>query len=134
VIDDYDRFSARSENAKRQLADVISTGGELGVSIVIAGNLSELPRDYDDPLMQRIRQHGCGILLSGSEGLEQFNNARRPPGQPSAGLPSGRGYMVRRGEVRLFQTAAYWREGEDPSSALARRVERINFQGEVALE
>jgi len=128
VIDDYDGFSARSENAKLQLADVISTGGELGVSIVVAGNLSELPRDYDDPLMQRIRRHGCGILLSGSEGLEQFNNARRPPGQPSAGLPPGRGYMVRRGQVRLFQTAAYWHEGEDPSSALASRVERLNLQ------
>lgn len=125
VIDDYDTFSARAENAKQQLADAISTGGELGVSIVVAGNLSELPRDYDDPLMQRIRRHGCGILLAGSEGLEQFNNARRPPGQPSAGLPPGRGYMIRRGQVRLFQAAAHWHEGEDPSSALAQRVEHI---------
>jgi S-DNA-T family DNA segregation ATPase FtsK/SpoIIIE len=125
VIDDYDKFSARAENARKQLADAVLTGGELGVSTIVAGNLSELPRDYDDPLMQRVRRHGCGILLSGSEGLEQFNNARRPPGQPSAGLPPGRGYLVRRGQVSLFQAAAFWREGEDNAKALSRRVEDV---------
>jgi S-DNA-T family DNA segregation ATPase FtsK/SpoIIIE len=76
VIDDYDIFSARAENASNQLAEIVSVGGDLGVSVIVAGNTSELPRDYDDPLMQRIRRHGCGLLLSGSEGLEQFNNAR----------------------------------------------------------
>ncbi|HEY43745.1 MAG TPA: hypothetical protein G4O11_07165, partial [Anaerolineae bacterium] len=125
VIDDYDLFFARTENASKQFAEVISVGGDLGVSVIVAGNVSELPRDFDDPLIQRTRRHGCGLLLSGSEGLEQFNNARRPPGQPSAGLPPGRGYLVRRGQVRLFQAASYWREGEDAAAALSRRVEDI---------
>ena len=115
VIDDYDMFSTRAENASKQLGDLLSVGGDLGLSMIVAGNVSELPRDYDDPLMQRIRRHGCGLLLSGSEGLEQFNNARRPPGQPSTGLPPGRGFLVRRGQVRLFQAAAFWQEGEDTS-------------------
>ncbi|UCF61718.1 MAG: hypothetical protein JSV37_03270, partial [Anaerolineaceae bacterium] len=125
VIDDYDMFSARAENASKQLGDLMSVAGDLGVSMIVAGNVSELPRDYDDPLMQRIRRHGCGLLLSGSEGLEQFNNARRPPGQPSAGLPQGRGYLVRRGQVRLLQAAAFWQEGEDAVSTLSRRVENV---------
>jgi S-DNA-T family DNA segregation ATPase FtsK/SpoIIIE len=125
VIDDYDMFSARAENASKQFGDMMAVAGDLGVSMIVAGNVSELPRDYDDPLMQRIRRHGCGLLLSGSEGLEQFNNARRPPDQPSAGLPQGRGYLVKRGQVRLFQAAAFWQEGEDTASALLRRVENV---------
>jgi S-DNA-T family DNA segregation ATPase FtsK/SpoIIIE len=125
VIDDYDMFSTRAENASKQFGDLISVGGDLGVSMIVAGNVSELPRDYDDPLIQRIRRHGCGLLLSGSEGLEQFNNARRPPGQPSGGLPPGRGYLVRRGQVRLFQAAAYWKEDEVPAEKLTNRVERV---------
>jgi S-DNA-T family DNA segregation ATPase FtsK/SpoIIIE len=128
VIDDYDMFSTRAENTSKQFGDLLSVGGDLGVSMIVAGNISELPRDYDDPLMQRIRRHGCGLLLSGCEGLEQFNNARRPPGQPSTGLPPGRGYLVRRGQVRLFQAAAFWQEGEDTASTLSKRVEKVEKQ------
>ncbi len=130
VIDDYETFSVRAAEAARPLADALAAGGDLGVSIAVAGNISELPRDYDDPLIQRVRKHGCGLLLSGSEGLEQFNNARRPPGQPAAGLPPGRGYLVRRGQVRLIQAAAYWREGEDPAEALAEFARRMRSRGE----
>ena len=37
-------------------------------------------------------------------------------------------------EICPFQAAAYWREGDDPSSALARRVEHISKEWEIALE
>ena len=125
VIDDYDRFSDRENEARKTLTELLNSGGNLGVGFILAGNISELPRDYDDPFIQAVRKQGNGVLLCGTEGIEQFNNARRPQGQPSAGLPPGRGYLIRRGQVRLLQTAAYWREGEDPDEALANRIGKL---------
>jgi hypothetical protein len=66
--------------------------------------------------MMRIRRHGCGVLLGGTDGLEQFNNARRPPGVAGSGMSAGRGMMVRQGTARLFQAAAYWQQGDDPDA------------------
>lgn len=125
VIDDYDAFAVQIDDERGQLAECLMGGGEVGVSFAISGNISELPRDFDDPFMQRTRRHGCGVLLGGVEGIDQFNNARRPPGQPGAGLPPGRGYMIKRGQVRLFQAAVHWQEGEFSEEALGRRVQRI---------
>jgi S-DNA-T family DNA segregation ATPase FtsK/SpoIIIE len=125
VIDDYDRFAGQADAFRRRLADLLTSGGELGVSFLLSGNASELPRDYDDPLMQRTRKHGCGVLLCGTDGIEQFNEARRPQGSPGSGLPPGRGYMISRGRPKLFQAAVYWREEEPPSDALSRRLEAV---------
>jgi S-DNA-T family DNA segregation ATPase FtsK/SpoIIIE len=125
AIDDYDNFAANCENERNQLVNCLIKGGELGMSFIITGNTSELPRDFDDPFMQRVRKHGCGVLLGGDEGIDQFNFARRPYGPPTSGLPPGRGYMIRRGQVRLFQSAAYWKEGEDPSEALSTRTNKV---------
>ncbi|MFV2043578.1 MAG: FtsK/SpoIIIE domain-containing protein [Anaerolineales bacterium] len=125
VIDDYDRYSERVTEARDELAKALTTGGEIGVRFLIAGNVSELPRDFDDPLIRAVRRNGEGILLSGTEGIEQFNNARRPQGQPASGLPAGRGYLVRRGQASLIQAAAYWSDGDDPEKALLERIERL---------
>ena len=125
VVDDYDRFAGQADAYRRRLADFLTSGGELGVSFLLSGNASELPRDYDDPLMQRTRKHGCGVLLSGTDGIEQFNEARRPPGQPGSGLPPGRGFVISRGRPKLFQAAVYWSEEEPPADALSRRLEAI---------
>jgi len=125
VVDDYDRFAGQADAYRRRLADFLTSGGELGVSFLLSGNASELPRDYDDPLMQRTRKHGCGVLLSGTDGIEQFNEARRPPGQPGSGLPPGRGFVISRGRPKLFQAAVYWSEEEPPAEALSRRLEAI---------
>ena len=125
VIDDYDRYSERVTEARDELAKALTTGGELGVRFLIAGNVSELPRDFDDPLIRVVRRNGEGILLSGTEGIEQFNNARRPQGQPASGLPAGRGFLIRRGQPRLIQAAAYWSDGDDPEEALSRRIETL---------
>ena len=125
VIDDYEKFFPQVEAERRRLQECLVRGGELGVGFLVAGHVASLPADFDDPFLQRVRRHGCGVLLGGSDGLEQFNNARRPPGVAGSGLPSGRGILVRQGIGRLFQAAAYWQQGEDPEEALARRVQRI---------
>ena len=125
VIDDYDRYSERVKEARDELAKALTSGGEIGVRFLIAGNVSELPRDFDDPLIRAVRRNGEGILLSGTEGIEQFNNARRPQGQPASGLPAGRGYLIRRGQARLIQAAAYWSDGDDPEKNLLQRIENL---------
>ncbi len=76
-------------------------GGDLGISFILAGTLPELPKDFEDPFVQRFRKLGCGVLLGGTEGIEDYNNSRRPAGQPAAGLPQGRGYIIRRNKARF---------------------------------
>ena len=125
VIDDYDRYADRAPDGRDELANALANGGEIGVRFLLSGNVSELPRDFDDALMRAVRRNGEGILLSGTEGIEQFNNASRPPGQPASGLPAGRGYLIRRGQARLIQAAAYWKEDDDPESALQKRIETL---------
>ncbi len=125
IIDDYDRFASRAEEGKQLLADCLATGGELGIQFAVAGDTSELPRDFDDPFIRDIRKHGCGVLLSGMEGVEQFNKARRIPGEPGSGLPAGRGYLIKRGQARLIQSAVYWQEGQEPDIALNERIEHL---------
>ena len=132
VVDDYDRFFERAGDASRVLAELLSQGGELGVSFIVAGNVSELPKDFDDPLMRSIRRLGCGFLLSGTEGIEQFNNARKPQGQPVAGMPPGRGYLIKRGAVRLVQAAAYWSGDEPPDRALSSAMDRVHKAAKAA--
>ena len=125
IIDDYERFHLQAAEMSSQLADCILQGGELGTSYIISGTLAELPKDYEDPFMQRFRKTGCGVLLGGTEGIEEFNNARRPLGQPAAGLPHGRGFIVRRGRAVLMQTAAPWEENEEPSVGLQKRIDAL---------
>ncbi len=120
VIDDYERFAAKCEEGARLLAECAARGGEWGTIVIAAGNAAELPRDYDDPLMQRMRRNGCGVLLNGTQELDQFNNTRVPAGRRAESMPPGRGWLVRRGQARLFQTAAYWEEEDSPKDALAR--------------
>jgi len=125
LIDDYDSFSAKSTQERSRMAEILADAGELGVSVILAGNTAELPRDYDDTLIQRARKHGCGVLLGAADGMDQFNNARKPQGQWPSPLPTGRGFIIRRGQARLFQAAVFCEEGEDSMDALIARVARV---------
>ena len=127
VIDDYETFAAKvSENDRQLLADCLRKGEELGLSLIVAGDASKLPREYGDTsILGQVRQQGCGVLLSGSDGVDQFNNAQIPSLQRAAGMPPGRGYLIRRGRARLFQAYIYWASGEDPVQGLQRRLDAI---------
>jgi S-DNA-T family DNA segregation ATPase FtsK/SpoIIIE len=125
MIDDYDRLALRCESAGRQLAECLAAGGDVGLSIIAAGNGTDLPRDYDDDLMKKMRKMGCGLLFSGNAAIDQFNNAKSPPYQPMAGLPPGRGYFIRKGKTRIYQNFMYWEEGKKPVDCLLERVEKI---------
>jgi len=125
VIDDYERFALNASEQTQQLANCLLEGGELGISYVVAGTVSELPKDYEDPFMQRFRKNGVGALLGGVEGIEEYNNTRRPTGQPPAGMPPGRGFIVRRGKVHLFQCAVGWKTEEQKNEELEKRIKNL---------
>lgn len=126
VIDDYSKFSSSTnENEQAQLLDLIQKGDENGVSIVIADTLVDLPKMYNDKLISKFSSSGCGVLLGGADGIDLFNNARITPGQPSIGLPPGRGYFIRRGRVSLFQAGVWWQQYENPAEVLQDRLARL---------
>jgi S-DNA-T family DNA segregation ATPase FtsK/SpoIIIE len=125
MIDDYDRFAMRCEGMPQKLAECLAAGGDVGLCMAVAGNGSDLPRDYDDELMKKARKLGCGLLFSGNAAIDQFNNAKSPPYQPMAGLPPGRGYFIRKGQARIFQNFMYWEEGKKPADCLLDRIEKI---------
>jgi hypothetical protein len=125
MIDDYDRFALRCETANRPLAECLTAGGDVGLSVIVAGSGTDLPKDYDDDLMKKARKMGCGLLFSGNAAIDQFNNAKSPPYQPLAGLPPGRGYFIRKGQARIFQNFMYWEEGKKPADCLQERIEKI---------
>ncbi len=127
VIDDYERFFMQTQSGedRQHLAECVLKGGELGIGFMIAGTLSELPRDFEDPFLQRFRKSGCGVLLGGIEGIEEYNNTRRIIGQPAAGLPPGRGYFIRRGKARLIQAPAWWKNDSQPCTELENRLSKI---------
>ena len=132
VIDDYDSFHLEvadefgNSEEKKQLADCLTQGGQLGTSYIIAGAIAELPKDFEDPFIKRFRRGGAGFLLGGVEGIEEFNNAKRPSGMPGAGLPPGRGFLVRRGQGHLIQVAVPWEGNDKPEAALARRIQALS--------
>jgi DNA segregation ATPase FtsK/SpoIIIE, S-DNA-T family len=125
IIDDYDRLVSSIDSEKQMLADCLTRGAELGVNFIVSGNASELPKDHEDPFIQRVRKQGSGILLGGTEGINQFNNARRPIGQPATGLPPGRGYIIKRGKAILFQGAVIWEKDKDADETLASRIAQL---------
>ena len=138
VIDDYGEFDldTRKEespsNESKHLASCLQQGGEYGTSYMIAGTTSEFPQEYLDPFLKNFKRHGCGVLLGGTDGIDIFNNMRNIPGQPPAGLPTGRGYLIRQGVARLFQTAVCWERDENPNDAINKRVEALKEQNHSA--
>jgi S-DNA-T family DNA segregation ATPase FtsK/SpoIIIE len=131
VVDDYGSFDldTRKEeqpsNESMQLVSCLQQGRDYGISYMIAGAMSEFPQEYMDPFFKSFKRHGCGVLLGGTDSIDIFNNMRQPPGQPPAGLPPGRGFLIRQGVARLFQTATCWAGDENPNEAINRRIEAL---------
>jgi S-DNA-T family DNA segregation ATPase FtsK/SpoIIIE len=127
-IDDYDRLALRYEGVGTLLGECLTAGGEAGLSMIVAGNGADLPKDYDDDLMKKARKMGCGLLFSGNAAIDQFNNAKSPPYQPMAGLPPGRGYFIRKGLARIYQNFMFWEENRKPADCLQERIEKIRAE------
>ena len=125
-IDDYPDFMNEfggDTNLQKDLLDILNKAREVNVYLVLSGNLSELPSDFQDPLLKRARSDGSGILLSAREGIDSYKGARLS--QPTVEFPPGRGYFVRRGQPRLIQVATYFSEHEKPNEVAAFHARRI---------
>ena len=126
IIDDYGKFSASiNDNERTQLIDILQNGDDVGISFIVADSMADLPKLFQDSFLQKFSLSGCGVLLGGTDGIDLFNNARITPGQPSIGLPAGRGYLIRRGRVNLFQAGVWWQQNEDPENTLQHRLANI---------
>lgn len=124
IIDDYERFYQAMDSEVPQLADCLLRGSDLGFSFIVSGKMSDLPNSYSDHFIERFRKLGSGVLLGGYEGIDEFNNTRRPAGSSPAGLPPGRGYIIKRGRAWLFQSAAYWQKDQSEEEALSQWFEK----------
>jgi S-DNA-T family DNA segregation ATPase FtsK/SpoIIIE len=126
IIDDYSKFSASiNDNERTQLVEILQNGDDVGISFIIADSMADLPKPFQDSFIQKVTLSGCGVLLGGADGIDLFNNARITPGQPSIGLPAGRGYLIRRGRVNLFQAGVWWQQNEDPENTIQHRLANI---------
>ena len=126
VIDDYERFYLSLGGPEERFVDIIQQGKECGVSFIISGKINDLPNSYSDRFIDRVKKSGCGVLLGGSEGIDEYNNTRRPAGAVPMGLLPGRGYMIARGQVGMMQTMAYWRDYEDQEDAIKRWLQELS--------
>ena len=126
VIDDYEKFYQSIGGEAQLLTDCLRGSSELGVSYIIAAKINDLPNSYSDRFIERFRKSGCGVLLGGVEGIDEYNNTRRPAGAVAAGLPPGRGFLVHRGKAEMIQVAAYWDQTKAPEDALRDRIEQID--------
>ncbi len=125
VIDDYDRFSQSMGGPAEKLVDLVQRGQDCGISFIITGKLTDLPNSYIDKFIDRVKKSGCGVLLGGTEGIDEYNNTRRPTGSVPMGLPAGRGYIISRGQANMIQALAYWNENENPEDALRRWLKAL---------
>lgn len=126
AADNYEALHLKYPSGSDTLANCLQKGGELGCSFIITAKLTELPSNYEDRFIAQFRKRGTGILLGGSEGIDEFNNTRRPQGAVPAGLTAGRGYMISRGTAAMLQTFTWWNSDEDEDDILAQRIENIH--------
>lgn len=126
MIDDYERLYQVMGGENPLLAECIQQSEGNGCSFAVSAKLSDLPNSFSDHFAERLRKSGCGILLGGSEGIDEYNNTRRPAGSVPMGLRPGRGYRIVRGQTSMIQALAYWGKDEPKEDALKRWREFIN--------
>lgn len=115
AIDDYEAFNNSRSTEIQNLISIIIEGEDVGVRCVIAEDYALLG---NDDLTRRTKKYGCGLLLGGSDGLVAFNETKPPYNQKTANLPAGRGYLIRRGQAELIQSAMYWELQQQPTTAI----------------
>lgn len=116
LIDDYYLLKKSLENEYLidDLIEVIEKGEQVGYRLIISEKMSMLKSMISDPILYLASGIGSGILLGGSEGIDFFNEASIPFDQKTSNLDPGRGYFINKGNVIMFQSAAYWPEDGNP--------------------
>ncbi|MCW5873108.1 MAG: hypothetical protein KIS88_00525 [Anaerolineales bacterium] len=131
VLDDFGKLMKAADAGELATLGALSQNArELGISFLIGARTNDFPRyeaEKANPFGAPVRAHGTGVLLGGTEGLDEFNQTLKPKGQPNvSGLPPGRGFLVNRNQAQLMHAFAYWNEGESIAAAEAAWVKQIN--------
>jgi S-DNA-T family DNA segregation ATPase FtsK/SpoIIIE len=123
VIDDFDSFRSKSPQENTRLGNCLQNGEGLGLRIIIAENAAMISPGSDN-ILRRALRFGCGVLLGGSDHLHLFNNVKVPYGQKTFNLPPGRGYLINRGQVQLFQSLAFWKFSADDKDTKNEQIKQ----------
>lgn len=124
VIDDFESFRSKSPQENTRLGNCLQNGETLGLRIILAENAAMISPG-SDTILRRATRFGCGVLFGGSDHLHLFNNVKVPYGQKTNNLPPGRGYLIIRGQVQLFQSAVYWDSFGDGEEEKIDQVKRL---------
>ncbi|MDT4995711.1 MAG: segregation ATPase FtsK/SpoIIIE, family [Actinoplanes sp.] len=105
LVDDYDLVAAGGNNPLTELLELLPQAGDIGLHLIITRRVGGAARAMYEPVLQRLRELDCPVLLmSGNREEGQLVGDLRPGPQPP-----GRGRLVRRSDgVQLIQTA--WSE------------------------
>ena len=122
VIDDFETFKSKSPQDPR-LGTCIQNGETLGLRIILAENAAMISPGADN-ILKRATRFGCGVLLGGSDFLSLYNNVKVPYGQKTYNLPAGRGYLINRGQVQLFQSFTYWKSPADDEKDRGEQIKQ----------
>ena len=101
LVDDYD-LVASAGNALMTLVDYLPQARDMGLRLVITRRMGGASRAMFDPVIQRLRELDCSVLMmSGSPEEGTLLNGLKP-----CPLPPGRGTLIRRKDgARLTQLA-----------------------------
>jgi len=98
IMDDYELVAALPKNPGAELKDMARQARDIGLHVLMAGNISDLGRSFD-PLVQQTKAVRSGIILSGDPQESALLGVR------PVDLPPGRGYFVQRNSRDLMQVA-----------------------------
>ncbi|TYB43610.1 type VII secretion protein EccCa [Actinomadura chibensis] len=102
LVDDYDLLTTAGQQPLAPFVPFVPSGRDIGVHFVIARRVAGASRGLYDPLVQAVREVGCGVLVMSGDRSE----GQLLPRVYADVLPPGRARWIRRGEKpRLIQTA-----------------------------
>jgi S-DNA-T family DNA segregation ATPase FtsK/SpoIIIE len=122
VLDDYDLLRQDDDflDLEMRLARLARRGTSVGLHVILAGSNVEL-RDARDDLVRYIAQLRVGVLLQPDIEYDGDVFSVRLRRMVEA-TPVGRGYLVVRQQMQLFQATTPQIEGQSLAESLAHRL------------
>jgi S-DNA-T family DNA segregation ATPase FtsK/SpoIIIE len=102
-VDDYDWIVSPMGNPLAGLAELVMRGRDVGFHVVLARRVGGTARTAFEPFFQRLREMGTpGLIFNGDPQEGTLLGAQR-----AASLPSGRAFLVRRGQKTALVQIAF---------------------------
>jgi len=103
VVDDYEFMT--SDSFKKALKEHALRDHPFGFHVVLAGASAQMTQW--DEFRKQVLSNTSGLIVGSGDLIQDASvfSLTLPPGQSRQVLPPGRGYLVRRGQMRLVQVA-----------------------------